>query len=869
MITYASSLAELSQLLPPGRVLTDPIALLTYEGDASLDRGRPDAVVFPQNTDEVAQIAAWAARHKVPLIARGAGTGLSGGAVPEHGGVIVQFSHMARVLALDPIGRSAEVEPGLVNLTLDALVKAQGLYFPPDPASGRASTLGGNLSENAGGPHCFKYGVTSNYVSGIEVVLADGQRVRLGGRALDYPEYDLCALLVGGEGTLGLITSASVRLLRNPPAIKTLMAAFATVEAAGDAVSAVIAEGLVPATMEMMEQTMMRTIESSVPAGLPVEAGAALIIEADGYAASVGPQIEEIATILRAQHAISLHIAASNEERDKIWYGRKSAAGAMARLAPAFYLVDGTVPRSRLAETLQGVNAICAAAELQVAYVFHAGDGNLHPFIPLPNPKDPALIARVIAAGRDILDLCVKYGGSITGEHGVGIEKRDFMPLMYSPEELAVMREIRRIFDPQQLMNPGKIFLEVAEGEGEAAASGPAAPPELPAAGEPLRPNSAEEAAALLRAATGQGRSVHIRGGGTKSRPHASDELCLSTAGLCGISTYARDDLYVVAGAGTQLDELQTALAEGGMWVPLVSPWPEATLGGIVASNFNAPLRMRYGGLRDLVLATTVALPDGRVIRAGRPVVKNVAGYDLPKLYVGSYGTLGLLTDVTLKLAPLPRARASLIVPLASLEQGLAAGAQLLPLCLVASALLLVQPPAGSFDERWPSVAGAPGLALVYTAEGHPEDVRAELAEVQAALRAAGLGAGEQHDELSGSEVWARWMHAAGQARAATLRVGVGSKDLPGLVRAGATAGAAYLADLASGLLYLHAAADSAAISRMAQAARGYALELPIGAPSAGTPDAWGHSPDGLAQMRALRASLGAAGRLNPGAFLV
>lgn len=870
MIAYAPALAELARLLPPGRVLVEPVALMTYEGDASLDRGRPDAVVFPESAEEVARIAAWAAQHGVPLVARGAGTGLSGGAVAEHGGVIVQFSHMARVLELDVAGRSALVEPGLINLSLDTLVKARGLCYPPDPASGRASTLGGNLAENAGGPHCFKYGVTSNYVSGMDVVLAGGRRARFGGRALDYPEYDLCALMVGAEGTLGLITAASVRLIRNPPVVKTMMAAFDSVEAAGEAVSAVIAAGLIPATMEMMDQTMMRIIEAFVPAGLPVEAGAALIIEADGYPESVGPQIEEIAVILRERRALSLRIAGSADERDRIWYGRKSAAGAMARLAPAFYLVDGTVPRSKLAETLQGVNAICAAAGLRVAYVFHAGDGNLHPFIPIADPKDPAQIRAVVAAGRAILELCVRHGGSITGEHGVGIEKRDFMPLMYSAEELAVMRAIRRIFDPQAVMNPGKIFPASAEGAGEAAPAGSSAPAVLPAGGPFLRPETAAEAAALLRAATGQGRSVRICGGGSKSAGLPGADLCISTEGLRGVSSYARDDLYVVAGAGTRLDELQAVLAEDGMWVPLVSPWPAATVGGIVATNFNAPLRMRYGGLRDLVLAATVALPDGRLIRAGRPVVKNVAGYDLPKLYVGSHGTLGLLADVTLKLAPLPRARASLIAPLTDLDQGLALGARLLPLCLVASALLLVQPPSGVFDEDWPLVDGRPQPALVYSAEGHPEDVAAELALVRAELDAAGVAGVAERAEFTGSDVWASWMAAASKAPAATLRVGVGVRDLPEVARAGAASGALFLADLAGGLLYIQAVGESAALRSLALAAGGYAVVLPIGMlQQQGAAQRWGYSPDGLEQMRALRACFGAEGRLNPEAFLV
>ncbi|MBK9714970.1 MAG: FAD-binding protein [Kouleothrix sp.] len=877
-----SILSSLARILDAGQLLTSPVELITYEGDASMDRGRPDGVVFPRNADDVVKIVSWAARHGVPIVARGAGTGLSGGAVADRGGLIVECSRLDRVLELDEAGRSAVVQPGVINLALDSLVKTKGLYYPPDPASGRSSTLGGNIAENAGGPHCFKYGVTSNYISGLEVVLADGRSVRLGGRALDYPEYDLAALLTGSEGTLGIITSASVRLLRNPPAVKTMMAAFDSVEQAGEAVSAVIAAGLVPATMEMMDQRMMRIIEEVVHVGLPIDAGAALIIEADGYPESVGPQIDEIAAILRDHRAFNLHIAESAEERDKIWYGRKSAAGAMARLAPAYYLVDGTVPRSKLAATLAGVNQICEAADLRVGYVFHAGDGNLHPFILVERPADRALVQHVIEAGRAILALCVSYDGSITGEHGVGIEKRQFMPLMYSPAELDAMREIKAVFDPRELLNPDKIFPTKDEGgwrKDEVQAPPPIAHP----SSFILHPSTAEQAAEAIRAWTSEGRSIRVRGGGTKSALLPAADATLSTAALRGIRAYALEDLYVTVGAGTPLAELQAELARDRMWVPLASPWPEATVGGVVAANFNAPLRMRYGAARDLVLAATVALPDGRVIRAGRPVVKNVAGYDLPKLFVGSYGTLGLLADVTLKLAPLPRARASLIALVDDLAGGLALGARLLQICMTASSLLLVSPE--SVRARYivpphstngssqlgngdcPAAAGD-RWSLIYTAEGHPGDVATELAQARAALRQAGA-ADFQVAQPSGSEVWAGWLRAAAPGEP-LVRLGVAPKDLPGLLRTLALPDeASFVADLASGLVYLRGAVDSAPLRLATRALAGYAAVLAGPANAHAASDTWGHAPDGLDLMRAIKARWDARGLFNPGAFIV
>lgn len=838
-------------------VVTDPVELTTYAHDASIDRATPDAVAFPQSAEEVVEIVRWAGTHRIPLIARGAGTGLSGGAVPEHGGLIVGMARMNTITDLNTAGRRATVQMGVVNLVLDTQAKGRGLYYPPDPASGRSATIGGNIAENAGGPHCFKYGVTTNYVTGLDMVLADGERVRLGGRALDYPEYDLAALVTGSEGTLGIITSAELRLIRNPPAVKTMMAAFDSVESAGAAVSALIAAGLVPATMEMMDQKMMRIIEEVVHVGLPITAGAALIIEADGYAASVAPQIEEFAATLRAHGGFNLHIAETAEERDKIWYGRKSAAGAMARLSPAYYLVDGTVPRSKLAATLAGVNQICDAADLRVGYVFHAGDGNLHPFILIERPNDAALIEHVVATGREILALCVSYGGSITGEHGVGIEKRAFMPLMYSETELDIMRNIKQVFDPTELLNPGKIIPPRAT---------PATPLAIPPATrsvEPallptLAPGSAEEAAEYLHTATRAGCSVGICGAGTQPCPHPTADLSLSTAQLRGVRTYARDDLYVTIGAGTPLAEVQAELQTDRMWVPLVAPNPNSTIGGIVSANANGPQRMRYGSLRDLVLAATVVLADGRVIRAGRPVVKNVAGYDLPKLFVGAYGTLGFLADVTLKLAPLPRARASLVVPVPDLAHGLAWGAPLVPLCLVASALLLCD------AATLPDLGITAPYALIYTAEGLAADVAAELADVRATLARAGAPAPIAAPDLAGAERFATWLRAALASGEPVLRLGVAADALPGLARQLAAPRQPLLCDLANGMLYTRGTLDIPAAQQRAAALGGYGVMLHGDAAAR-----WGAEPSALRLMRALKQRWDPAGLLNPGVFRV
>ncbi|GAB4424272.1 MAG: hypothetical protein Kow0031_03190 [Anaerolineae bacterium] len=849
-----NSIETLKTILPPEQVLTDPVQLLAYEMDAGLmDRAMPDGVVFPRSAADVVKLAQWAGRHNIPLVARAVGTGLAGGAVAHTGGVVVSFSQMNKVLEFDDLSRRAVAQPTVVNQKLGELVAAAGLYYPPDPASGRTSGIGGNIGTNAGGPHCFKYGVTTNYVTGLQVVLANGQQVQFGGKALDAPEYDFTGLLVGSEGTLGLITAATLRLVRQPPGVKTMMAVFNSVEQAGEAVSAIIARGLVPATMEMMDRQIMRIIEDYTHAGLPVESEAALILEVDGHPASLSPQIEEISALVRQHHATNVQVAHTEAERAAIWYARKSAAGALSRLAPAYYLVDGTVPRSLLAQALREINDICRQYEVHVGYVFHAGDGNLHPLILIPDPTDKTHIEHVHEAGRKIVQICVDKDGSITGEHGVGLEKRDYMPMMYSPAELGAMWDIKNLFDPAGLMNPGKVLpLDVAA---------PELPAPQPPADSPFAPASAAEAAAALRhwAELPAPPAVRIAGGGSKAGWLMTDAAALlSTANLSGIRAYARDDFYVTVGAGTRLADLQAELAADRMWAPLLSPWPEATVGGIVATSFNGPLRMRYGGLRDLTLTATVAMPDGRVIRAGRPVVKNVAGYDLPKLFVGSHGTLGLLTDITLKLAPLPRRRAGVIAPVDELGAGLAWGRELLRLCLVSSALLLLP------GEAVPGV-DAP-YALLYSAEGMAEDVAEELAAVSALLREQGTSP-ELRDDLSGSGLWAAWL-AATAAEESLLRVGIAPGELAALARQLAGDGSSLLADLPNGLLYLRPA-DVAAARRTAMQAGGYAVLLRAPAGRYAPAEVWSYAPQSQLLMRGLKAKWDPRGFLNTGLFAV
>ncbi len=863
------------------QLVVDPVERLTYESDAGADRALPDGVFYPESADDVRRMVLWAARHRLPLIARGAGTGLAGGAVAERGGIVVVLTRMSRLLEIDAEGRGLVVEAGAVNLEVDARVRRAGLYYPPDPSSGRSCCLGGNLGTNAGGPHCFKYGVTTNYVTSVEMVLADGRQVLLGGDVPDAPEYDLRALVVGAEGTLGIITRARLRLLREPPGVRTLMVSFETLERAGEAVSAVIASGLVPAALEAIDQGGMKVIEAYCQVGLPVDAGAVLIAEVDGYGEGLEAQRSELAAILERHGGYDLWVARTEEERQRIWYGRKSAAGAMARVAPSFYLADLTVRRSRLAAVLGEVHQICGRHGLETANFFHAGDGNLHPLIPY-DPRDQGWTERAHRAIGEITSLCVAEDGSITGEHGVGIEKRRYMSLMYSGAELAAMRDVKKAFDPDDLFNPGKVLPEELPPPSlaEAVTVAPKARQHTVAPKASRRnvvaPATAEEVAGVLRAMSEAGRPVRVGAAAdAAARGEGGDELWLSTAKLriaprarssSVVDTFAPQDLYLTASAGTPVEELAACLRPHGLIAPVMAPFPGISLGGLLASNLNAPQRMRYGALRDLTLCATVALADGRVLRAGRPLVKNVAGYDLPKVFVGSYGTLGVFADVTLKLVAAPRARRTLALEVDDLAAGLELASGALGQAMVASAVVL--------DEG--DVAGAGRYVLLYTAEGMPEEVQVELGQVEQTWRRAGFG-NVADSEQTGSEAWARFLGTAGGDRL-VVRAGVPVKDLAGYLGSRPEgSGARLLVDYAAGLVYAVrrpvGVADARAwleqLRRPAVELGGYAVVLGAPLEIAGALDRWGYEPEALDVMRRLKARWDPAGILEPGTFVV
>src|SRR5438128_2384299 len=449
---------ELEAMLGRGAVLSDPEELLVYESDGlTLFRALADFVVFPTSAEHVSAIVKLANREGLPFVARGAGTGLSGGCLPAEGGIVISLMRMNRILEIDYENQVAVVEPGLVNLHLSWAVGPRGYYYAPDPSSQQACTIGGNIANNSGGPHTLKYGVTTNHVLGLEVVMPDGEIVWLGGKTRESFGYDLAGVFVCSEGTFGVATKVCVRILKKPQAVKTILAVFERVDQASAAVSAIIARGLVPAAVEMIDQLTIAAVEDAFGCGYPRDAAAALLVELDGLDVGMDAQVAHIVEACRDSGAREVRTARDEAERQLLWKGRKSAFGAYGRVSPAYMVMDGVIPRTRLPYVLNRVNQIVETHGLRVGNVFHAGDGNLHPNI-LYDPRIPGEEARVVAAGAEIMKVCAEVGGSISGEHGIGLEKADFMPFIFSAADLEFMRRLKDAFNPGGLCNPGKIF---------------------------------------------------------------------------------------------------------------------------------------------------------------------------------------------------------------------------------------------------------------------------------------------------------------------------------------------------------------------------------------------------------------------------
>jgi len=450
-------LTQLKQIVGPDGVLDAPGERRTYEGDAyPLERALPLATVLPRTTDQVAQVVRACAAHQVPFAPRGAGTGLAGGTVCA-GGIVIGLARMNNILEIDVRNRRLTAQAGAVNIALSKAVADQGYLYAPDPSSQGASTLGGNIANNAGGPHTLKYGVTANHVLQVEIVLPNGEIVLLGDKTEDANGYDLLGLTLGSEGTFGIVTQATVRLTHLAQSVQTLLAVFDTVDDATQCVSDIVAAGIVPAALEMMDAVILQTVEDAFAFGFPRDAQAVLIIELDGLQAGLDTVAGQVRQLCTQNHARDLRHAQTPQDRAKLWAARKKAVGTLGRLAPSCVTQDCVIPRSQLPSILRAIAEIGKRYDLRIANVFHAGDGNLHPVI-LFDERDPAQVSRVLEASRGILELCIGVGGTLTGEHGIGVEKRDFMPLLFSPPTLRAMEGVRAAFNPDGLCSPGKVL---------------------------------------------------------------------------------------------------------------------------------------------------------------------------------------------------------------------------------------------------------------------------------------------------------------------------------------------------------------------------------------------------------------------------
>jgi glycolate oxidase len=453
-------ISRLSAVFPSQRLLTHDAGLVPYESDGlTAFREKPLAVVLPETADEVIRTIRLCYEERVPFVARGNGTSLSGGSLPVKSGIVISLNRMNRILRLDPVERIAVVEPGVINLNVTKAAAPYGLLYAPDPSSQTVCTIGGNVAFNSGGAHCLKYGMTSNHVLGLKVVLPDGSIDELGGTSLESNEPDYVGMFVGSEGLFGIALEITLRLIPKPETYRTVMCAYRSIKEAGDTVSQIIASGLLPGAMEIMDNLSIQAAEAAVHPGYPLDAEGLLIVELEGEVSQVDAEFQRLMPLIEASKPYEVREAKDAWERQQIWKGRKSAFSAVGRLSPDFIVQDGVVPRGRLGEALEEIHRLSKLRGIRVANVFHAGDGNLHPLI-LYDGTEPGALHRAEQLAEEILDLCIRYGGSITGEHGVGMEKRAFLPKMYNPDDMAAMRRVRHEIDPRRIANPGKMLME-------------------------------------------------------------------------------------------------------------------------------------------------------------------------------------------------------------------------------------------------------------------------------------------------------------------------------------------------------------------------------------------------------------------------
>ncbi|ATW26291.1 FAD-binding oxidoreductase [Candidatus Formimonas warabiya] len=680
--TFDGVLKKLQAVVGKQNVLNNRIDLLTYSYAEHLRGINPLAVIFLQNTFQVSQVLKILNQWQIPSIPRGAGTNLCGGTIPLDEAVVLEFARMDQILELDILNRYIAVQPGVTNIAVQKALEPFGYFFAPDPASMQVSTIGGNIAENAGGMRCVKYGVTSENVLGLEMVLSDGQVFLANGPLESAFAYNFTGLMHGSEGTFGVITKAWLRILKAPETVKTLLAVFPTVDHAAATVSQIMARGIIPRTLEMIDQPVIQAVEERFKLGYPAQARAALLIEVDGFTDDLAGEVPSIMAICQKNRAGLIQNAQSEAEKQLLWTGRLAGINCLTTKKPAYAQEDIAVPRAQLPEMLKALEQTACKHFLTIGTVCHAGDGNSHPAI-FYDDKDGEESRRVGMAFEEIMKEAIRLGGTITGEHGVGVEKLKGLGLLFSPHELVFMKKVKAAFDPAGLLNPGKALPDHAgdrpaferKGQKEDRAQFLLELNQLsPVPGYYLaerelipygyngqRPwcvvkiQNVEGLQQVIQLADRFNIPLVPRGQGTKIRETVGNLLCLDLSGLNRILDIDADNLTATVEAGVGLEDLQTILGNQGLLLP-VDPLETGTptMGGIVAANSTGSLRAKYHTLENLVLGIEVVDAEGQIIKYGGKTMKNVAGYDLRKLFIGSWGKMGVITKITLKLYPLP-----------------------------------------------------------------------------------------------------------------------------------------------------------------------------------------------------------------------
>ena len=664
-----SFIREMKEIVGKENVSVSRANAELYSYDASLARGKPGVVVFPADSTEVARVVQAAHRSGVPFVPRGFGTNLSGGTIVTVEGLVVCLSRLNRILGIYPQSRYAVVQPGVTNLELQDALATIGFFYAPDPASQKVSTIGGNAGENSGGPRCLKYGVTTNHILGMDLVMPDGEVVSTGGAALDPPGYDLRGAVVGAEGTLGVVTEITVRILPLSESIITMLATYDSIADAAISVSDIISAGILPTTLEMMDAMIIKAVEDSYACGYPRDAAAVLIIEVEGPEAGLKEQAKRIQEICMQTNCREIQEAKNNQERNLLWQGRRGAFGAVARLAPNYLVNDATVPRTKLPEALAKVAAITEKYNCEHGNVFHAGDGNLHPLL-LFDSRDEDQLHRVEKAGWEIMEACVKLGGTISGEHGIGLEKQEAMRMVFSEDDFHAQRALKRAFDPGNILNPGKVIPPPGEGADNGEPAGPTLSEQV--RGASGNGSRVADIMAAIKNAASENKSLVPAGSGTFSQfgnlPNR-EAHSVSSLSLADVIEYDPPNQVITVGAGMSLTALQEHLKDSNQWLPLRPPFfnSNSTIGGLVALASCGPERMAYGAPRDLLLGLRYIDSRGRQVTAGGRVVKNVAGYDMTRLITGSAGTLGFISEATWRVSTIPE-RCAAITAIGSLN---------------------------------------------------------------------------------------------------------------------------------------------------------------------------------------------------------